>query len=72
MATRQNEIWIPAYNCRVAKATASTGIMPMALVAVEQYFPKAQRVIDDAARDTALSRGEGGPRRRFLQPPRVG
>jgi len=31
----------------MAKAAARTGIMPMALVAVEQYFPKAQRVIDD-------------------------
>src|SRR5580700_1450491 len=31
----------------MSKAAARTGIMPMALVAVEQYFPKAQRVIDD-------------------------
>jgi hypothetical protein len=31
----------------MAKAAATTGIMPMALVATEQHFPKAQRVIDD-------------------------
>lgn len=31
----------------MAKAAAKTGIMPMALVAVEQYFPAAERVIDD-------------------------
>jgi len=31
----------------MAKAAARTGIMPMALVAVEQYFPQAQRIIDD-------------------------
>jgi methyltransferase (TIGR00027 family) len=31
----------------MSKAAARTGIMPMAVVAVEQYLPKAQRVIDD-------------------------
>jgi methyltransferase (TIGR00027 family) len=31
----------------MAKAAARTSVMPMVLVAVEQYFPKAQRVIDD-------------------------
>jgi methyltransferase (TIGR00027 family) len=31
----------------MANAAANTGIMPMALVAVEQYFPKAQRIMDD-------------------------
>jgi len=44
---RELHFWILAYNCRMAKAAASTGTMPMALVAVEQYFPKARRVIDD-------------------------
>jgi hypothetical protein len=29
----------------MAKAAAKTGIMPMVLVAVEQYLPKEQRVI---------------------------
>ena len=29
------------------RAAAQTSIMPMALVAVEQYFPKSQRIIDD-------------------------
>lgn len=31
----------------MARAAAKTGIMPTALVAVEQSFPRAQRVIDD-------------------------
>jgi len=31
----------------MAKAAAKTAIMPMALVAVEQYLPRAQRLIDD-------------------------
>ena len=31
----------------MARAAARTAIMPIALVAVEQYLPKAQRVIDD-------------------------
>jgi methyltransferase (TIGR00027 family) len=31
----------------MSKAAARTGIMPMVVVAVEQYFPKTQRVIDD-------------------------
>ncbi len=31
----------------MSKAAARTGIMPMAVVAVEQYLVKAQRVIDD-------------------------
>lgn len=31
----------------MAKAAGKTAIMPMALVAVEQYYPKTQRVIDD-------------------------
>jgi methyltransferase (TIGR00027 family) len=35
----------------MAKAAANTGIMPMTLVAVEQYFPASQRVLaDDLAR----------------------
>jgi hypothetical protein len=32
----------------MSKAAARTGIMPMAVVAVEQYFPQAERVIDDS------------------------
>jgi len=32
----------------MGKAATSTAIMPMAVVAVEQYFPNTQRVIDDA------------------------
>jgi len=31
----------------MAKAAANTGIMPTVLVAIEQCFPKSQRVIDD-------------------------
>jgi methyltransferase (TIGR00027 family) len=31
----------------MSKAAARTGIMPMTVVAVEQYLPKTQRVIDD-------------------------
>jgi O-methyltransferase involved in polyketide biosynthesis len=31
----------------MANAAANTGVMPIALAAVEQYFPKAQRIIDD-------------------------
>jgi len=31
----------------MAKVAARTGIMPMALVAIEQYFPEAQRVVND-------------------------
>jgi methyltransferase (TIGR00027 family) len=41
----------------MAKAAAKTGIMPMVLVAVEQYFPEAQRVIDDALAARLLSFG---------------
>jgi methyltransferase (TIGR00027 family) len=32
----------------MAKAAAKTGLMPTALVAVEQSFPRSQRVIDDS------------------------
>jgi methyltransferase (TIGR00027 family) len=32
---------------RMGRAAANTGIMPMVLVALEQSFPKSQRVIDD-------------------------
>jgi methyltransferase (TIGR00027 family) len=32
----------------MANAAANTGIMPTTLVALEQYFPKSQRVIDDS------------------------
>lgn len=32
----------------MGRAAAKTGIMPTALVAIEQSFPKSQRVIDDA------------------------
>jgi methyltransferase (TIGR00027 family) len=32
----------------MGRAAANTGIMPMALVAVEQYLPKAQRIVDDS------------------------
>jgi len=32
----------------MGRAAAKTGIMPTALVAVEQSFPKSERVIDDA------------------------
>src|SRR5215471_5337347 len=32
----------------MSRTAAQTGIMPMALVAVEQYYPQAQRVVDDA------------------------
>jgi O-methyltransferase involved in polyketide biosynthesis len=31
----------------MAKAAANTGIMPTVLVAIEQCFPKSQRIIDD-------------------------
>ena len=31
----------------MAKAAARTGIMPTALVAIEQYFPEAQRLVKD-------------------------
>ena len=44
---REQRFCILIYNYHMARAAANTGIMPMALVAVEQYFPKAQRVIDD-------------------------
>jgi len=51
---------ILAWNYRMSKAAARTGIMPMSLVAVEQHFPKEQRVIDDvlAARLLPLGAGE--------------
>ena len=32
----------------MANAAANTGITPTTLVALEQYFPKSQRVIDDS------------------------
>jgi len=41
----------------MAKAAAKTGIMPMALVAVEQYSPKGQQQTDTlsrASRDNLL------------------
>jgi methyltransferase (TIGR00027 family) len=31
----------------MAKVAARTGIMPMALVAIEQYFPEAERLVND-------------------------
>jgi hypothetical protein len=31
----------------MTKAAANTGIMPIALVAVEQYFGKSLRIVDD-------------------------
>jgi methyltransferase (TIGR00027 family) len=41
----------------MAKVAARTGIMPMALVAVEQYFPEAQRVVDDGLAGRLLPPG---------------
>jgi len=41
----------------MAKAVATTGIMPTVLVAIEQHFPKAQRVIDDGLPARLLPRG---------------
>ena len=41
----------------MGRAAAKTGIMPTALVAVEQSFPKSQRVIDDALALSMLSLG---------------
>jgi len=31
----------------MAKAAAQTGLAPTALVAIEQYFPKKERIIED-------------------------
>jgi len=31
----------------VTKAAAKTGVSPTALIAIEQYFPKKQRIIED-------------------------
>lgn len=31
----------------MAKAAAKTGVSPTALIAIEQYFPKKQRIIED-------------------------
>jgi hypothetical protein len=41
------------------QAAANTGIMPMALVAVEQYLPKSQRIVDDGLALRALPMGQG-------------
>jgi len=59
--------------CHMGKTAASTGIVPMAFVAFEQYFPKAQGVIDDglaADRPTAgtYTRGANGLRREGVIP----
>jgi methyltransferase (TIGR00027 family) len=42
----------------MARAAAKTGIMPTALVAVEQSFPRSQRVIDDSLAIRILPFGE--------------
>ncbi len=34
-------------ECSMAKAAAQTGLAPTALVAIEQYFPKKERIIED-------------------------
>jgi hypothetical protein len=31
----------------VAKAAAKTGISPTVLIAIEQYFPEKQRIVED-------------------------
>ena len=54
-------------------SASQTVIMPMALVTFEQYFPKAQGVIDDglaADRQTAgpYNRGANGLRREGVIP----
>jgi methyltransferase (TIGR00027 family) len=41
----------------MAKAAAQTAIMPVALVALEQYFPRAQRIIDDGLAARLLPTG---------------
>jgi hypothetical protein len=57
----------------MGKTAASPGIVPMVPVAFEQYFPKAQGVIDDglaADRLTAgtYTRGANGLRREGVIP----
>jgi hypothetical protein len=44
--------------CQTGKTVANTGILPMALVAFEQYSPKAQSGIDDGL---AADRPTAGP-----------
>jgi hypothetical protein len=54
------------------KTAASTGIVPKALVAFEQYFPEAQGVIDDGLRRPIdgwhVHRGAHGLRREGVIP----
>ncbi len=57
----------------MGKTAASTGIVPMALVALEQCFPKAQGVIDDGLAADRLTvgpytRGANGLRREGVIP----
>ncbi len=54
----------------MAREAAKTGIMPMALVAIEQYFPKAQHIVDDDLAFRFLPFGGKGFVR-LLQPRRV-
>jgi hypothetical protein len=55
------------------KTAGSTGIVPMALVAIKQYFPTAQGVIDDGLaadrpRAGTYTRGAHGLRREGVIP----
>ena len=48
----------------MGRAAANTGIMPMALVAVEQYLPRSQRIVDDSFAGRMLPIGA-----KFRSPP---
>lgn len=47
---RPSDSWLVSKSIEwgMSKAAARTAIMPSALVAIEQYFPKEQRIVDDS------------------------
>lgn len=43
----------------MTKSATKTGADPTALVAIEQYFPETERIIDDNLADQILPSGRG-------------